>query len=840
MTEPRGEAPELMLPGADDAAADAPAPLGPRLALASQILGGLVAVAGLLVLAGWALDVPFLKAPHARFISMKANAAAGLVLLGAALALGRTPGRRLALWLLGAPVALLGAATLAQYALDVDLGFDQLLFREAPGTPLTIYPGRLSFTAGLCFLLLGAGALPVFRSRWAARLRPWLGAAAFSLALLALVGYGYGASLLYDLAYGTPLAPHTAGAFLLAAASLILASTGGGFAAVLAAPGAGGALARRWLPLVLVMPFTELVGWAAEGGTPYDQARGDALHAVALSAVFAGLLLFTSGRLERSDRARRRAFEALRESEVALARKLGEEQEAARAANAYQAMLFDNLHDAVIGIDARMAVTAWNRAAERTLGWSREEVLGRPVSSFMASQYDDGESFAAKVAQVAQTGATRVTVRRRTRGGEWLDIESNSVALRDAHGNVTGYVSVSRDVTARKRAEAALRASQERLARILEASGEGIWVVDASGRTEFANARAAEMVGAPEREIVGRFFFDVLPAELRGRARATLRRVLRGESVAGELALRRPDGSEIWVEISARPLRDAEGRVEGGISVFMDVTARRAAQAQLLQSQKMEAVGRLASGIAHDFNNLLAVVLSNAGSLEAELPQGDPLREDAEAIRQAGERAAGLVKQLLAFGRRSSGRPVTTDPGAVVRGIQALLRRAAGEGVALSLSLAGDGWGARVDPGQLEQVLMNLAVNARDAMAGRGELHIETGSQELRNPPPACPTLRPGRYAVVSVADTGCGMTPGVVSRIFEPFFTTKPRGEGTGLGLSTVYGIVEGAGGKIAVESQPGRGTTFTVYLPALCPEGPETSRRSGNPSENRVTPPA
>jgi two-component system, cell cycle sensor histidine kinase and response regulator CckA len=423
-----------------------------------------------------------------------------------------------------------------------------------------------------------------------------------------------------------------------------------------------------------------------------------------------------------------------------------------------------------------------------------------------------------------------VNVRRRTRTGEWLDIESNSVALRDACGEVAGYVSVSRDVTARKRAEAALRASQERLARVLEASAEGIWVVDARGRTEFANARAAEMVGVPEREIVGRFFFDLMPAELRGRARAALRLALRGERVAGEFPLRRPDGSEIWVQLSGRALRDAEGQVEGAVSVFMDVTARRATREQLLQAQKMEAVGQLASGVAHDFNNLLAVVLSNARSLAAELPPGE-LREDAQAIRQAGERAADLVRQLLAFSHRNSGRPVAIDPGAVVRGIEALLRRAVGEGVALSLSLAGDGWQARIDPGQLEQVLVNLAVNARDAMADKGELRIETGSLEIRSPPPACPTLRPGRYAVISVTDTGCGMTPEVLSRIFEPFFTTKPTGKGTGLGLSTVHGLVEGAGGRIAVESEPGRGATFTVYLPACGPEVPEPDRARGSP---------
>ena len=256
------------------------------------------------------------------------------------------------------------------------------------------------------------------------------------------------------------------------------------------------------------------------------------------------------------------------------------------------------------------------------------------------------------------------------------------------------------------------------------------------------------------------------------------------------------------------------------------------AKEQLLQSQKMEAIGQLASGVAHDFNNLLAVIRSSAQFLRDDLPAGDPRRADVEEIWQAGERAVQLTRQLLAFGRKSPANPVLVDVSAAVRAVEKLLRRMVGEDVALSTSLEERPWRTRVDPGHLDQVLMNLVVNARDAMPDGGDLRVETRNIACEQPPRGCEGLLPGRYVVLSVADTGSGIPGDLLHKIFEPFFTTKEPGKGTGLGLATVYGIVEQAKGKIAVSSQVGRGTTFTAYLPACDAAALATSEPAAAPA--------
>jgi PAS domain S-box-containing protein len=417
-------------------------------------------------------------------------------------------------------------------------------------------------------------------------------------------------------------------------------------------------------------------------------------------------------------------------------------------------------------------------------------------------------------------GRLRFEVRRRIPNGGWADVEGAAVALRGGDGAITGYVTVNRDVTVRKRAEAALRASQERLARILETSSEGILIVDVEGRAEFVNARAARLFDSAPEALMGRPLLELVREGVRDNARVDLEAVLRGESVKREFTMPRPDGSAVWINLSWSALRDVEGRVTGAVALYMDVTEHRRAREQLLQAQKMEAVGRLASGIAHDFNNLLVSILSCSGFLLESLPADDARREDAAEIKAAGDRAAQLVRQLLAFARKSPYCPAAIELGAIVRRVESLLRRAMGEEVKLSISLATEPWSARIDTGQLEQVLMNLVVNARDAMPAGGELRIATRNETLGRPSDRDDVPEAGRYAVLTVSDTGCGIAAEVLPKIFEPFFTTKEEGRGTGLGLSTVYGIVEEAGGKVTVSSAVGQGTTFTVYLPACAPE--------------------
>src|SRR5213082_3343107 len=285
-----------------------------------------------------------------------------------------------------------------------------------------------------------------------------------------------------------------------------------------------------------------------------------------------------------------------------------------------------------------------------------------------------------------------------------------------------------------------------------------------------------------------------------------------------EATWKRRDGRLLTVQLSVRAVRNAAGRVDYYETFVRDVTDQRRLQQQVLQSQKMEAVGRLAGGIAHDFNNLLTVITSYSDLLLEDLAPGDAKRDDVEQVRKAADGAAALTRQLLAFSRQQVVEPRVVSLNTVVEGLQKILRRVIGEDIELAITLAPDLGAVRADVGQLEQVLMNLAVNARDAMPTGGRLTIETANVE-HDPDYArdqeAAAVR--RFAMLAVSDTGCGMDEATKARIFEPFFTTKETGKGTGLGLATVYGIVNQAGGFIWVYSEPDQGTSFKVYLPEV-----------------------
>jgi len=292
-------------------------------------------------------------------------------------------------------------------------------------------------------------------------------------------------------------------------------------------------------------------------------------------------------------------------------------------------------------------------------------------------------------------------------------------------------------------------------------------------------------------------------------------------------------GTTYELELTASPVRDRDGRIVSFVSVGRDVTRERALEDQLRQAQKMEAVGQLAGGIAHDFNNMLTAIQGYSELLLADLPDVDPRRDDVLEIRLAAERAASLTRQLLAFGRRTVLRPRTIDVNVVLAGVSRLLASLIGEDIVLRTDLAPGTLAVEADPGQLEQVIINLGVNARDAMPDGGTLTLATRCVVLDADQAAAQHGRePGEYVVISASDTGTGITPEVQARMFEPFYTTKEPGKGTGLGLSTVFGIVTMSGGDIGVESEPGHGATFTIHLPrshavpvAFEPERPESA---------------
>jgi PAS domain S-box-containing protein len=371
-----------------------------------------------------------------------------------------------------------------------------------------------------------------------------------------------------------------------------------------------------------------------------------------------------------------------------------------------------------------------------------------------------------------------------------------------------------------------------RLAAVVESSSDAIYTVGRDGTVETWNPAAERIYGYGAAEMIGEPVLHLAPPEAVDDLRRALRIVLAGERVeASDTVQLCRDGRRIAVSLSLSPIRDAAGRVGCASLIARDVTERKRLEEQYRQAQKLEVVGRLAGGVAHDFNNLLTAIGGTAAVLLADLPDGSAMRADLLDIRGASERAASLTRQLLAFSRKQVLQPRVLDLNIVVAGTDRMLRRVIGEDVELVTVLSPGAGCVRVDPVQVEQVLSNLALNARDALPSGGRLLVQT--QEVMVPDggsPAWPGVPAGAHVMLAVSDNGTGMDEETRARIFEPFFTTKPQGQGTGLGLATVYGIVQQSGGHVLVHSQPGHGTTFQIFLPRVAgapdPEPPADAR--------------
>jgi len=422
---------------------------------------------------------------------------------------------------------------------------------------------------------------------------------------------------------------------------------------------------------------------------------------------------------------------------------------------------------------------------------------------------------------------------RRASDGEIREIHSVAEYDRDRHV-VIGTIE---DVTERNRAAAALQASEARFRATFEQAGVGIALVSPEGRPLRVNDRLCDILGYTREELMDLTVADIVHPEDHERNLGIRGRLLTGETGSTSIEMRylRGDGEIVWTSLTVALVRDATGEPEYFVSVVVDVSARKRAEAdrdriegELRQAQKMEAVGRLAGGVAHDFNNMLNVILGYTDLILSQLAEQAEFRRELLEIQKAAQRSADLTRQLLAFSRKQIAAPRVVDLGAAVEAQMPLLERLIGEDVALTHRPHGEPWPVRVDPGQVDQILANLVVNARDAIAGIGSITIETRNIHVdATYREQKPDVDPGEYVLLEVTDDGHGMDSETVDHVFEPFFTTKREGQGTGLGLSMVYGIVKQNQGFIHVYSEPDHGTTFSIYLPRFEGEEVRPARR-------------
>jgi two-component system cell cycle sensor histidine kinase/response regulator CckA len=469
-----------------------------------------------------------------------------------------------------------------------------------------------------------------------------------------------------------------------------------------------------------------------------------------------------------------------------------------------------------------------NQAFAQVLGVvGPEAVIGRKLREGLVAA-DLAAAIEAEEEALLQSGAPILDVVREyvSKGGPTNWYSESKAPIRGPAGDVQGLVAIARDVSERLRTQEALRSSEERLreqgrilSSMLDGIGEGVLVVDSSGHTLLFNTEAKRMLGARVAHVPPRQFAQIYSVYLPDghtlvpASQNPLLRAMHGSRRAElEAVIKKGNAPPTHVSIVATPLRNDLGEVTGAIILLHDVTETRNLEQTLVQSQKMEAVGQLAGGIAHDFNNLLAII-EGGGELALHELEGHAARADVLEMVAASKRAASLTRQLLAFSRRAPAQLEPVDLADVVRNVETLLRRLIGEHITLLTRLEPSTGLITADSNQLEQVLVNLCVNARDAMPEGGTLCIDLRPRSSED----LVSLPGGRSLALSVSDTGTGMDSELLERIFEPFFTTKEVGKGTGLGLSMVYGLVTQNGGQISVESWVGRGTTFTMLFPTV-----------------------
>jgi PAS domain S-box-containing protein len=763
--------------------------------------GVAVATVGAAGLAGWVFDLSVLKSVSADWVSMKANTAVGFILLGMAIALlGAYPHSRragAAARALAGVAAAIGLLTLGEYVTGWDLGIDELLFADELTPVETAFPGRMAIATALGFVCLGVAVQWVdARGGFPAAARA-LAIATALIAALALLEYLYGVRIVIGVTLHTRMAVHTTLAFLAGAAGLVMVRPPLRVLDLLSGASGAGFMLRRLLPAAVVIPV--LLGWIRLWGQHqgwYGMEFGLALVVIGNVAFLGALIGWSAlelhGREEERDRAEQRFAATFEQAAVGIAQE---------------------------SPDGRLLLV--NAKLCAIVGYDRDELLSKSCAEL--THPDDLADELERRHQLLAGTRDTITLEKRCfckdQSTVWVSVTSSLV--RTATGAPEYFISVVEDISRRKLVEETLRTAEVRLRSLYESNLAGVALMDPEGAILDANPAFMAIVGCNREDVRdGRLRLgEITPPEHRARDESALAQLREGKAVPPwEKELIRKDGSHVPVLTGVSRMSDATGSL---VAFVLDLSERRRLEDQLRQAQRMEVIGRLAGGVAHDFNNLLTPVLAYSQMLLDRTPPEDPSRIDLEEILHSAERGAALTRQLLAFSRKQVLQPRVLDLNPLIQETTNLLKSLIGEDIELRLFLTPDLHRVNVDPGQIEQVLMNLATNARDAMPRGGTLTIETSNVVLDAAYASShPEVARGDYVLVAVSDTGTGIDRHSLARLFEPFFTTKEVGRGTGLGLATVYGIVKQSRGHIATYSEVGRGSTFKIYLPRTTAE--------------------
>jgi PAS domain S-box-containing protein len=482
---------------------------------------------------------------------------------------------------------------------------------------------------------------------------------------------------------------------------------------------------------------------------------------------------------------------------------------------------------AIYMLDLEGRVSSWNAGARRFKGYEPHEIIGEHFSRFYTPEEREQEIPRIALETAEREGRFEAEGWRVRKDGTrfWANVVIDPI--REPSGALVGYAKVTRDLTERRAAELELRASEERFRLLVQSVTDyAIYMLDPAGRVSSWNAGAQRFKGYAAEEIMGEHFSrfyteEDLQAGIPRIALETAEREGRFEAEGWRL---RKDGSRFWATVIIDPVRNDDGALIGFAKVTRDLSEKRAIEEQLRQSQKMEAVGQLTGGLAHDFNNLLTGIGGSLEMMQVRMSQGRTAEFDRYfmAAQGAVKRAAALTHRLLAFSRRQTLDPKPTNVNRLLAGLEDLVGRTVGPSVDVEVVAESDLWPTLVDPNQLENAVLNLCINARDAMPDRGKLTIETANKWLDHRAARQQDLPVGQYVSLCVSDTGIGMTAEVIAKAFDPFFTTKPLGEGTGLGLSMIYGFARQSGGQVRIYSEVGQGTTMCIYLPRHTEDAP------------------